>query len=501
MYQPADRQSTGESRDGGFGRRLSEVPDFVDSWGAQDHSRPAQLTPIHPLMPLKHLLSAAAMVLAASQVHAQDTTATIWSEFGPDSAEGTAASVSSPAGAPRAARPWPSTPPTATSMSRGRRASTRSTTRSTSSAGMARPGPRSGPGRRPAAASATRRLDSPRGRKSPCGRPTATSSSSGAEFDVVSLTSDIFAAGTTGRPGSDSGPTTVRISDISLGIDDNASGALNPQIILSDVFATAEMPIVAWRCRVRVGQGNAIYVKRWTGVAWVEMGTGSASPYPLPHQNVFNPGTGQWTLADFQNARGINADDSTLRIGCIRWGPRLVRTATRKWGTTTSDRPRRRASSRTTSAGRPWSSRMASSATASASTRTACTSAASSATTRCPPTWRREEVGRIESGQSSLGYTIADGNLGRVAGTAPPASTWRPPSIPRLPPSTARTFSACCNSSEPRGLRSVRMSPVVAGQRRRDPGPGARDSGRCRALTALTDFRFRQRLGKIGRRG
>ena len=53
-------------------------------------------------------------------------------------------------------------------------------------------------------------------------------------------------------------------------------------------------------------------VKRWTGVAWVEMGSGSASVYQIPTTVRINGTTGLWEYADYVNARGINADDGLL---------------------------------------------------------------------------------------------------------------------------------------------------------------------------------------------
>ena len=37
------------------------------------------------------------------------------------------------------------------------------------------------------------------------------------------------------------------------------------------------LPIVAWTCDLGTGGNTEIYVRRWNGSSWVEMGTGSAS--------------------------------------------------------------------------------------------------------------------------------------------------------------------------------------------------------------------------------
>jgi hypothetical protein len=125
------------------------------------------------------------------------------------------------------------------------------------------------------------------------------------------LPDNIFAAEYNGATWSRLGPDNGRVSDIGTGADANARSATQPQLILSDFVSTDEQPVVAWRCLTNFNS-DAIYVKRWTGVAWVEMGAGSASRYTLPHTNTFNAGTGRWELGDFQPARGINADDGSL---------------------------------------------------------------------------------------------------------------------------------------------------------------------------------------------
>jgi hypothetical protein len=122
---------------------------------------------------------------------------------------------------------------------------------------------------------------------------------------------DIYAAEYNGSAWIRLGANNGLVSDVVLGTDSNASAAVQPQLILSNFVSTDEMPVVAWNQLVRVGNGNAIYVKRWTGVAWVEMGTGSASRYLLPHTNTYDANAGVWVLGDFTPARGINADDST----------------------------------------------------------------------------------------------------------------------------------------------------------------------------------------------
>jgi hypothetical protein len=131
------------------------------------------------------------------------------------------------------------------------------------------------------------------------------------EFDPQSFASDIHASEFDGTSWQRVGPNNGRVSDVASGVDGNLSGAIDPQIILSSVFSTSEMPIVAWQGLVRIGQATPILVKRWTGVAWVEMGTGSASVYQIPTTVRTNPVTQLWEYTDYVPARGINADDGT----------------------------------------------------------------------------------------------------------------------------------------------------------------------------------------------
>jgi hypothetical protein len=128
------------------------------------------------------------------------------------------------------------------------------------------------------------------------------------EYNPTTNASDIFASEFNGV----SWQSLGSVSDVAAGVDANISAALEPQIVLSSVFSTSEMPVVAWQALVRVGQARPIMVKRWTGVAWVEMGSGSASVYQIPTTVRINGTTGLWEYADYVNARGINADDGLL---------------------------------------------------------------------------------------------------------------------------------------------------------------------------------------------
>lgn len=87
------------------------------------------------------------------------------------------------------------------------------------------------------------------------------------------------------------------------GADPNVRHALEPDIVLSGVFSNTLMPVVAWNALTSFQGGDAIYVKRWTGLSWVELGTGSASRYAWP--GVFPDGR---TV----HARGINSDDAEV---------------------------------------------------------------------------------------------------------------------------------------------------------------------------------------------
>ena len=421
--------------------------------------RPAQLMPIHPLMTLKHLLSAAAMVLAASQVHAQNTTATIWSELGANSA--TNAGVSQHAGLGATGGPDVAVNPANghvyVAWPWGDGANDEIYVKRWDGTAWAEVGGSATGGG--VSNSPTLHSEGPQ---------IAVRAADGHVFVVwresslTGLGSDIFGAEFNGSSWQRLGPNNGRISDISPGTDASASGARDPQIILSDVFATAEMPIVAWRCLVtcRSRQRDLRQALDRRGVGGNGGGVGQRVFVAAPErvQSAIRPmDTGRLPECPRHQRRRQHLRPAVSDAGS-GGSQHLLR----------ARQPSRRldvsirGSSRTTSAGRPWSSRTAAGATARSSIRTACTSAASSATTRCPPTWRgRKSAGsRAASRRRATRWPMA---TSRPPGerTAPAASTWRPRCIPRLLRSTARTSCGCCNSWAHRGLRWVLISPAA----------------------------------------
>lgn len=89
-----------------------------------------------------------------------------------------------------------------------------------------------------------------------------------------------------------------------------------PDIILPP--NNADLPVVAWQEEVDLAPGHnlvvaTIYVRRWTGLSWAEMGSGSASSYPDPHYQVPLPDLLQGLEFDLM-AAGINADDGFANI-------------------------------------------------------------------------------------------------------------------------------------------------------------------------------------------
>lgn len=101
------------------------------------------------------------------------------------------------------------------------------------------------------------------------------------------------------------GANDGRVSDIGGPNPDDPMFSSNPDIVLSSIFASVPMPIVAWEVSPPYQNGDAIYVKRWTGQSWVELGTGSASMYEIPAP-IPPPGQQQGPPHE---VLGINADE------------------------------------------------------------------------------------------------------------------------------------------------------------------------------------------------